>query len=91
MSGGTGDAAEHDLLRYVVSVLMLSWGRRLSRGPWSGFSLAGCIGAYERERGVAVDRALGAPHFEMLDSSCIFPLLSHERVFLLKSRRSAGE
>lgn len=57
--------AEHDLMRYVVSVLMLNWGRRLVRGPWSGFSLEGCIGAYERERGVAVDRALGAYSFRL--------------------------
>ncbi len=57
--------AEHDLMRYVVSALMLDWGRRLGRGLWSGFSLEGCIAAYGRERGVAVDRQLGAYAFRL--------------------------
>lgn len=31
-----------------------------------------------------------APHFEVLDSTWIFPLLSRERVFLLKSKRTGS-
>ena len=58
-------APEEDVARYVLSLLMINWGRHLNFMVWEDFDPADLIRAYENARGMALDRRILAYMFDL--------------------------
>jgi hypothetical protein len=57
-------APEDDFARYVLSLLMITWGRHARCRIWTRFDYGELVRAYEAERGDALDRELLAYMFQ---------------------------
>ena len=56
---------EEDFTRFVLSLLMLRWGRRGSPSPWTRFDPAALRAAYERAAGEPLDPVLVGYTFDL--------------------------
>jgi hypothetical protein len=56
-------APEDDVARYVLSLLMVTWGRHANCRIWTWFDYRELVRAYEAERGAPLDRELLAYMF----------------------------
>ncbi len=58
-------APEEDVTRFLLSLLMLNWGRHAKALAWKRFDAARLIGVYEAASGVPLDRELLAYTFAL--------------------------
>jgi hypothetical protein len=58
-------APEEDVARYILSLLMINWGRHLNCMVWDDFDAERLLRAYEEVRGMALDRRLLAYMFDL--------------------------
>jgi hypothetical protein len=47
---------EEDVSRFVLSLLMLNWGRRTAPKPWANFDFESILAAYEQTSEISLDR-----------------------------------
>jgi len=58
-------APEEDVTRFIVSLLMLNWGRHANVLAWDGFELSRLVSVYERTRGEHLDHDVLAYTFAL--------------------------